>query len=81
MGYGHSPDSGRGVGASGFSRSGSGSVIIAILSSRPRIPICIRRLCSTIVWIQPAAQQALLQRARLNSLARQGLYDPSMDED
>jgi fructose-bisphosphate aldolase, class I len=28
-----------------------------------------------------AAQQALLQRARLNSLARQGRYDPSMDED
>jgi fructose-bisphosphate aldolase class I len=28
-----------------------------------------------------AAQQALLKRARLNSLARQGKYDPGMEQD
>jgi len=28
-----------------------------------------------------AAQQALLKRARLNSLARQGLYDPSLEDE
>jgi fructose-bisphosphate aldolase class I len=28
-----------------------------------------------------AAQMALLKRARLNSLARQGMYDPSLEED
>ncbi len=28
-----------------------------------------------------AAQQALLKRARLNSLARQGMYDPSLEDD